>query len=228
MVTKVELRVPADEMALAEAASSLGTGRIQVEETAFCQDAWSLHVWLDSTRDDAIAAALDADPSVSTYAMIEQRDARTLVGVDLQEPLSTCEVVRRCGGTVYEAYCRDGSWTLEVRFPDRDQVSRAADRFDERDVTVEFTTISGRSDVANPSPTALTDRQREILETALAHGYFEIPRELSLQELADECNISHQALSEILRRGEENLAQRHLLVGGEVSPGAPPRGDVGE
>jgi len=52
----------------------------------------------------------------------------------------------------------------------------------------------------------LTDKQLEVLNAALEHGYYECPRETQLKELADEIGISHQALSERMRRANKQLA----------------------
>lgn len=46
----------------------------------------------------------------------------------------------------------------------------------------------------------LTERQREILQTALNHGYFDDRSRTSLTELAKIMDLSPSALSEILRR----------------------------
>lgn len=53
--------------------------------------------------------------------------------------------------------------------------------------------------------TKLTDRQREVLRTAFEAGYFAVPRRTSLESLATELDISDQALSAIIRRGQANL-----------------------
>jgi hypothetical protein len=51
----------------------------------------------------------------------------------------------------------------------------------------------------------LTDRQREALRVALETGYFSVPRETSLEDLAKRLDVSDTAASQRLRRGVENL-----------------------
>lgn len=43
------------------------------------------------------------------------------------------------------------------------------------------------------------------LVAAAKNGHFTIPRETTITDLADEFDVSHQAFSELLRRGMENL-----------------------
>lgn len=60
--------------------------------------------------------------------------------------------------------------------------------------------------------------QYTALTQACQHGYFKIPRELDLDDLAAMMNISHQALSERLRRGHETLIKTTLLGTHPTSP----------
>ena len=48
----------------------------------------------------------------------------------------------------------------------------------------------------------LTDRQREILFYAIEKGYYEIPRKINTQGIAQKFGISQSALSEHLRKIE--------------------------
>ena len=51
----------------------------------------------------------------------------------------------------------------------------------------------------------LTPVQRETVEAALELGYFDIPRGVSMEELAAELDITPNAVSERLRRAERTL-----------------------
>ncbi|HUI23507.1 MAG TPA: helix-turn-helix domain-containing protein [Nitrososphaerales archaeon] len=54
---------------------------------------------------------------------------------------------------------------------------------------------------------ALTARQKEILGTALAQGYFEFPRRLSLTGLSQLVGVKPSTLSEILRGAERKALE---------------------
>lgn len=51
----------------------------------------------------------------------------------------------------------------------------------------------------------LTDKQRNLIETALDMGYYDTPRESSLSEVAEETGIAKSTCSEILHRAEEKI-----------------------
>ncbi|MFB6136985.1 MAG: helix-turn-helix domain-containing protein [Halobacteriaceae archaeon] len=53
----------------------------------------------------------------------------------------------------------------------------------------------------------LTGRQREVLETAHDRGYFEVPREASVEDVADACDLDPSTVAEHLQRAERNLVR---------------------
>ncbi len=57
----------------------------------------------------------------------------------------------------------------------------------------------------------LTAEQREALLIALERGYFKIPRDASLAEVAEEIGISQQAASERIRRAVETILAKVML-----------------
>lgn len=59
---------------------------------------------------------------------------------------------------------------------------------------------------------ALTDRQLEVLRTAYAMGYYEVPRTVSTADVAEELGIDASTVSEHLRRAERNVLVRYLNV----------------
>ncbi|WP_226008077.1 helix-turn-helix domain-containing protein [Natrinema salinisoli] len=53
----------------------------------------------------------------------------------------------------------------------------------------------------------LTSDQLEVLETAYNHGYFDVPRETSETDLADELGITQSTINERLRTAERTLLE---------------------
>ncbi|WP_188979857.1 helix-turn-helix domain-containing protein [Halocalculus aciditolerans] len=55
--------------------------------------------------------------------------------------------------------------------------------------------------------TKLANEQLETLETAYTMGYFEVPREASATDVADELGVAQSTMSERLRTAERNLLE---------------------
>lgn len=58
----------------------------------------------------------------------------------------------------------------------------------------------------------LTDRQREVLETAFQAGYYDVPRQASAEEIANELGVDASTVAEHLQRAERNLLTQHLAT----------------
>ncbi len=58
----------------------------------------------------------------------------------------------------------------------------------------------------------LTDRQREVVETAYELGYYEVPREAPTDAVAAELDLDPSTVAEHLQRAERNLMSHHLGV----------------
>jgi hypothetical protein len=65
-------------------------------------------------------------------------------------------------------------------------------------------TYEGRNEPGD----ALTDRQQEVIQTAFDMGYYEVPREVSTEQVAAELGLDASTVTEHLQRAERNaLAQ---------------------
>lgn len=73
----------------------------------------------------------------------------------------------------------------------------------------------GQTDASQLGLEALTDEQRETLETAYASGYFAEPRETSLEELGATLDLSASAVGGRLKRGMKALIGETLVVENE-------------
>lgn len=61
---------------------------------------------------------------------------------------------------------------------------------------------------------ALTDRQLEILQPAYDRRFYEVPREASIEDIADGIGLDDGAVSEHLQRAERNLLSQQLMAQG--------------
>lgn len=94
---------------------------------------------------------------------------------------------------------RDGTATWEVT-TDSDRLSALGDRLDATGVDFRLDRLGDVGDTT--ANQLLTDRQREILRLAVAAGYYESPRRVTLSEVADRAGVAKSTASEVLHRAE--------------------------
>ena len=115
------------------------------------------------------------------------------------------------GGTVLEAW-GDEAWTFRVRFADHDGLTDFHNTLTEEDISIHIKrTYTFARESARRRDFGLTPEQREALVLALQRGYFATPSETSLDELAEELDVTKQAVSNRIRRGNEKILQPLLL-----------------
>jgi len=96
-------------------------------------------------------------------------------------------------------------WTFEIRGNDRNEIAEFHQRCQELDVQFELTALHALTPLSSATEKALTETQQEALMLAYKHGYYRTPREVTLEELADELGISQQAVASRLRRGIDQI-----------------------
>ena len=97
-------------------------------------------------------------------------------------------------------------WKVRLRLPDRTTLAELRECCRDRGWEFRLTQLkqAPSSSERLHNRYKMTSKQRDLLTTAVDRGYFAIPREVSLRELATEFDISDQAASERLRRGLAN------------------------
>jgi predicted DNA binding protein len=73
--------------------------------------------------------------------------------------------------------------------------------------TVDFTSFKPPLIMTEIPALRLSKRQEEALVTAYESGYYEIPRDVTTQELAEQLEVNRRTFEDHLRRGENKLMQ---------------------
>jgi predicted DNA binding protein len=124
------------------------------------------------------------------------------------------------GATILEAH-GDSTWSFTVRFKNHTDLTQFHQFYQAHDFPVHIDLVASLEDEPGTEyGFGLTPAQREALTLAVENGYFAIPRETQLEEVADELGISKQATSERVRRGAETVLRKALvgLVAADFEP----------
>lgn len=208
MTTTGIITVPVDDVGLANLVRTLDRPRCRFERTAGSPDATASSLWIQGADETAIDDALAADPSICAHDLLFDAGEEQLYEIDFADAMVAFrERLFDHDGTILEAYTGDGAWTFHLRFPTRSAFSAAVTDCEDAgdDVTV-HRLFDAEGQRTGRATLAITDGQYEALCLAVENGYFEVPREVTLQELAGMYGCTHQALSELLRRATGSLA----------------------
>lgn len=159
--------------------------------------------WARNVDESALEATLRADQTVEDVNKLTSIEDATLYRSIHPENLPTTAVYNAAldhDALMLAATNEGDGWVVRMRVPDRSSLSSFVEQCQSLGVAVDVTSIRNRDDVTQ-NGFGLTPAQKEVIKLAWRQGYFSIPREVSLSDLADELNISRQAASERLRRG---------------------------
>lgn len=175
------------------------------------------------TDRDSLETALAADGSVGTATHVSTVYDEYVYSLETDDHVLTTVGRGLVGAnTVFEGARRAGEhWLFTTRFPDKGTVLAFRDQLLDGGVDIDIDSIT--EDAEAETYFGLTDPQREVLSLALEHGYFTVPRDASLSDLATELGISSQAASERLRRGTRTLLENTLGETDRTLAEPPPR-----
>lgn len=209
-----ELTVPASEFVLSDALAEVPDVHVEIKRVVAEAERVTPYFWASGTDFDAFEAALRDDETVREISILEERadDERFYrvtwqAGVEsLMTPISDAEA------TILEAVTEGGRrWELKMLFPSREALSEFHDDCVSREFSFRLERVYQPDNPQEEAAYGVTADQQEALRAGYDAGYFDVPRETTLTELADRLDISRNALSARLRRGQRNLLSNTLV-----------------
>lgn len=210
MTQVIEVGVPVDSVSFCRAIPADAAVTLEVESMVPLGDPVA-HLWVRGPDCDTAVSALKAS-SESTVSVLDRRAGSVLLRTiweDSEWPLF--DRLEASDGVLLSAQCDGEQWLLRLRFPDTAAVSTFYESCDANGIEVAIREIGGGADWEDSPTERLSARQEETLRVAFEEGYFEVPRQTSIRELAAKLGVSEQSVSERLRRGLTTLVDATVL-----------------
>ncbi|WP_435157748.1 helix-turn-helix domain-containing protein [Haladaptatus sp. DFWS20] len=217
MSTITIVRLPASGFALRATLERVPGVEFEVERVVASEAERVMpYIWATAEPDqfDSLQAALEDDPSTENVELLVDLDEEWLFRMSwVRETEFVIHILVEESGTIIDANGKNDGWQLRILFPDREALSATYEFCEESGIPIEVEQIYQLNESPRRGQYGLTEEQYETLVTALEAGYYDIPRDISGEELSADLGISHQALSERLRRAYKNLISNALVVG---------------
>jgi len=153
----------------------------------------------------AVVAAMDDRKDITRLDLQQASEESALVEFETTEPLLLFSVQESGLPLELPFTIVDGQAEVELT-ASRDRLSAFTTQLEA--FGMEFDVEYVREMMNSES--LLTQRQRELLYTAVEEGYYDTPRECSLTELADEAGVAKSTASETLHRVEEKIVKEYV------------------
>ena len=210
MTTIMKASVPTDQFALAETFEAVPAVEFDaLRLVSHGTDRIVPLLWAINADTGTVYDAIQADETTTGARLVSQRNRDALFQMHWTASVRfLTHVLVEERGAVMSARGSSDGWTFRILFPERDAVSSTYDACEEYDIDIEQ--ISPLDDAPSLGRFHLTNEQFTTVRAAVDQGYYEVPRETTLEDLASDLGVSHQALSERLRRGHGTLIESVL------------------
>lgn len=213
----VEFTLSTEEFVFGSALETVEEMAIELEAIVPTGNRVVPYFWATGTDFDGFERHVLSDPDIESITMLDRIDETTLYRAEwahdvdgLLDGLAETEAV------VLEAMTMRDGWSFRVRFPNHDLLGRFYNFCTEREISIHVERVYTLDEASRAGRIFdLTPEQREAILLAVKHGYFSVPRETTLSEIADELGISQQAASKLVRRGAAKVLEGALLNPGE-------------
>ncbi len=207
----VTIRIPAADFILDDVLAARPTGRVRLERVVPIGDHVVPYLWLRGFEADHLDDLAAADSVIESEVLDTAGDDR-LVRVSWASGINgLLDAFVETDVAVLDAVGSGGEWTLTLRFSDHATLSAFHDWCLDNDVRVTVERIRNPAYPHDDTRYGLTETQRTTLLRASELGYFEVPRAVTLADLADALGVSDTAASQRLRRGVGRLIDHTLL-----------------
>ncbi len=208
-----EFHIPTEVLALEQTFENAPETVIEVERVVAATDILTPYFWVSTSDLDRFEEAAKADTSVENLEQVDTFEDAALYRANWTENVeSIVYAYTNIGALILEATGSADVWELQMRFDDHDRLRQFQEYCVEHGLPYDLQRLH---DISNPKTSSqydLTDKQHTALMTAWEAGYFETPREATLEDLASDLEISQQALSNRVRRGLNTLISNTLRV----------------
>lgn len=211
MTISTTVYVTHPDLGLVPTVRSLNEGDIGVVPNAGTDPEHNVYFfWIEAPDFDAVEAALERDHTVSQYTMVSVTpDRRTYRIAYSDQARLVSPLITEMDGLMLDSRSRAEGWIVELRLPDHHALYRLGERVDDDDIQFDVLEIH-QAEPDDESEVPLTEPQIEALVSAYEHGYYDEPRETSLEELGSMLGLSRTAVSGRLRRASSQLIEEHL------------------
>jgi len=211
METVIEATIPTDRFVLAETVDRVSAVEIEFVRLALQQAGCVVpFLWGAASQQEQLDDALQNDPDTDRVVCLSGGEHRRLYSLEW-----TPEATRRINelaaitGSVLTVRGTSDHWRVRTLFPDRETAAETFRSWRDDGINPSLSSISTIS-CEKGSMLGLSATQYETIARAVQTEYYSVPRETTLDELAADLKVSHQAVSERLRRGHSHLAERLL------------------
>lgn len=169
-------------------------------------------VWVETADYDAVEESLAADHTVAEYVAIVDTEDRRTYRIDYSADATLLSpAVVDAGCLLVESRSYSKGWLFHLQLRDHGDLFTINEYARGHDVHLDVLELRQNQETEDGLEFGLTSAQQEALVSAYVQGYYDEPRETSLEGLGASLGITSTSVSGRLRRGSARLIEAVLV-----------------
>jgi predicted DNA binding protein len=210
MSVVAEFTIPPDAVPAGTALEAMPKLTIELERIVPSNDTALPFFWVHGGDVDSFVEHAREDDEIESLEVLARVHGSALLKATWRPDATVIEGIKTLRATIMEATGTAEEWRFQVRGESRERLDEFRCVFTDQGIPVRLERIYNFSEMAE-TKRPLTEEQRETLLVAYREGYFEQPRKITQEGLAEHFGISPRAISNRLRRATRNLVASRML-----------------
>lgn len=206
MTVIVDFAIDAESFVLGRAVRKVGGISVELVKMIPAGDSEIPYFWVRGEDQADFDDVLEAEPELQSFEVVDEFDSRSLYRAEWDPTVDTfVQAMADHDAILQEAHGDAEAWDFQILFPDSHELSEFHTHCREAGVDVSVERLYNPVEATVMDASDVTQEQRALIGRLYEEGYFEVPRQTTLAEVAEEMGISDQAVNERLRRGLQSL-----------------------
>ena len=220
METVVDATVPTDQFVLEETTERIPDVEVEFVRFAVHSSTCTMpFLWASTGESERLEAVLETDPSTERVNCLSRESSRDLYSIDwTTDAARLIDKFSEAGGSVLDARGTADQWTFQILFHDRETASETFQMWRDDGINASLARV-GNLSCQEGDKGGLSATQHSTIAQAFQTDYYDVPRGTTQEDLAADFDVSHQAVSERLRRGHAHLVEQMLSKSTAVAEG---------
>lgn len=200
-IVTIRMTIPSEDLEFGQILHAGPDVRIEFTKVVPLTDTTVPYFWVQTADQSTFEESVRSDDRVASLERVVEGANNCLYKIEWESPLNGFStILHEHDLVVEEAIGTEPEWQFQLRGPNHDNLSALRETLQENGIS---STVTGVWSLKAPKLDrySLTDKQREAVELAFTEGYFDVPKETNLSELAEQLDISRQSFSRRLDRG---------------------------
>lgn len=186
---------------------------ITIDQTVSVPGQSVMSVVLSGTDPEPVVQTIRDSGFIDSITFVTDSDEGDIYQLKWKNPVPEfLRRLRECDGELLTAVSVGDQWKFRLRFGSQEATSQFYRLVDDLHDSITVQRMQSHDSPQTSRRSTVTPTQRETLILALESGYFDVPRQQSLNQLGDKLGVSDSAVSQRLRRGLSSLLKESSVV----------------